>query len=63
MTMTAILLKRSVGAEVDAWLHVTVGLNSSTNESIPAYNNNISLSVKQANLYETLKTANIWRSG
>ena len=42
---------------------VTFGLNSFINESIPAYNNNISLSVKQVNLYEMLKIANIWCSG
>ena len=37
--------------------HLTFGLNSIINESIPAYNYNISLSVKQVNSHETLKLA------
>ena len=36
-----------------------IGLNRFIKDSIPAYNNNISLGVKQVKLYETFKTANV----
>ena len=47
------------GALRVVFLFCFVGLNSFINESIPAYNNNISLSVKQVDVNETLKIANV----
>ena len=44
---------------IDDVVSLSVGLNSFVIESIPAYNSNISLSVKQVTFYETLKIASV----